>query len=92
MGGKTTYQNGALLIRPSHNYIHLIENTDFKLFIEISHELIREHQAGEITKERIITIQQILEFFEAKYSDAYTRSGTPLIQEEYVRRRKKYEE
>lgn len=92
LGGKTTYGNGALLIRTSHNYIHLIENTDFKLFMEISQELVREHRAGEITQENITAIHQVLEFFEAKYSDAYTRSGTPLIQEEFIRRRKKYEE
>lgn len=86
LGGKTTFDNGALLIRPSHNYIHTIEDIDFKLFIELSQELKREHKDG-ITKERLLVIRQILEFFEEKYKNSYARNGTPLIKEEYVRRR-----
>ena len=53
LGGKTTFDNGALLIRSSHNYIHTIEDIDFKLFIELSQELKREHIDG-ITKERLL--------------------------------------
>lgn len=87
LGGQTTYGNGALLIRASHNYIHTIEAFDFKLFLELSQELKKEHAQGEITRDRLITIAQILKFFEDKYSDSFTRGGTPLIKEEFTRRR-----
>ena len=87
LGGKTTFENGALLIRDSHNYIHLVEVMDFKLFIELSQELKKEHETGEITKERLIAIQQMLEFFENKYKNSYARNGTPLIKSDFVRRR-----
>ena len=86
-GGKTTYQNGALLIRDvSHNYIHTIEAMDFKLFIELSQELKAEHNDG-ITREHLLAIKQMLEFFEQKYKDQHTRKGTPIIKKEYVRGR-----
>lgn len=86
-GGQTTYDNGSLLVRSTaHNYIHIIENTDFKLFIELSQELKNEHEAG-ITKEHLIAIRQMLEFFEDKYEHEYTKRGVPIIKEEFVQRR-----
>lgn len=86
-GGETTYKNGALLIRPSHNYIHTIEAFDFRLFLELSQELKKEHAQGEITRDRLVTIAQMLKYFETKYKDSYTRGGSPLIKDEFVRRR-----
>jgi hypothetical protein len=88
-GGKTTYGNGALLTRDvSHNYIHTIEAYDFKLFIELSQELKAEHKDG-ITKEHLLAIKQMLEFFEDKFENECTRKGVPIIKEEFVRRRAK---
>ena len=85
--GKTTYKNGALLVREtSHNYIHTIETFDFKLFIELSQELKLEHQDG-ITKEHLLAIRDILEFFEYKFENQYTKRGLPIIKEDFVRRR-----
>lgn len=87
-GGKTTYENGALLVRDtSHNYIHTIENIDFKLFIEISQILKDEHLRGKITREHIQAIHDVLEFFEKKYSGTYTSKGLPVIKEDFIRRR-----
>lgn len=87
-GGKTTYANGSLLIRPSHNYIHIIEAYDYKLFLQLSRELLDEHQDGAITPERIARINELLEYFEDKYRNSVTARGTLLIQEEFIRRRK----
>ena len=86
-GGETTYKNGALLIRPSHNYIHTIETFDFKLFLELSQELKKEHKQGEITQDRLVAIAQMLGYFEEKFNGSITRGGTPLIKEEFTRRR-----
>lgn len=85
-GGKTTFDNGALLIKDSHSYIHTIESYDFKLFIELSQELKNEHIDG-ITKEHLIAIRQMLEFFENKFEYQYTKKGLPIIKEGFVRRR-----
>lgn len=86
LGGKTSLENGSLLIRSSHNYIHIIQDYEFRLFVEISEELKKEHING-ITKEQLITIRQILEYFESKYSDYCTKDGSLLIKEEFVRKR-----
>ena len=88
-GGKTTYENGALLIRPSHNYIHTIETTDFKIFLEITQVLRDEHQAKQITREHLQEIYKLLEFFEHKYEYQYTKKGVPIIKEDFIRRRVK---
>lgn len=85
--GKTTYQNGALLVREtSHNYIHTIEEYEFNLFIELSQELIAEHKDG-ITKDHLLAIRQMLEYFEGRYKDMYTKRGVLIVKDEYVRRR-----
>ena len=85
--GKTTYKNGALLVREtSHNYIHVIEEYEFQLFIELSQELIAEHKDG-ITKDHLLAIRQMLEYFEGRYKDMYTKRGGLIVKEEYIRRR-----
>lgn len=85
--GKTTYKNGALLVREtSHNYIHTIEEYEFQLFIELSQELIAEHKDG-ITKDHLLAIRQMLEYFEHKFENQYTKRGVPIIKEEFTRRR-----
>lgn len=86
--GKTTYENGAMLNRyTSHNYIHTIEEMDFKLFIELSQILKDEHAAKKITPDHIKEIYQLLNYFESKYDGQYTKRGNLIIKEEYVRRR-----
>lgn len=87
-GGKTLYNNGALLVRDtSHNYIHTIENVDFKLFIEISQLLKDEHLRGAITLDHLRAIHDILELFEKKYNGGYTSKGLPIIKDEFIKRR-----
>ena len=86
--GKTTYENGALLNRhTSHDYIHTIEEFDFKLFIELSQILKDEHNVGKITPEHIQEINLLLTYFERKYENQYTKRGNLIIKEEYIRRR-----
>ena len=86
--GKTTYNNGALLVREtSHNYIHTIEEYEFQLFIELSQILNDEHKCKAITKEHLQNIREILEYFERQYENKYTKRGNLIIREEYIRRR-----
>lgn len=86
--GKTTYENGALLNRnTSHNYIHTIEEYEFDLFMELSEILKDEHKCKAITKEHLVEIRTILEYFERKYNNQYTKRGNLIIREDYIRRR-----
>lgn len=86
--GKTTLDNGALLNRnTSHNYIHTIEEYEFDLFEELSEILKDEHRCKAITTEHLREIRTILEYFEQKYNNQYTKRGNLIVKEEYVRRR-----
>lgn len=88
-GGQTTYDNGALLVRStSHNYIHLIEEYDYKMFLMVSKLLIEEKNMGKVDIEILKEIDGILNCFEEKYERAYTKKGQPLVREEFTRRRK----
>ena len=40
-GGKVTYDNGALLTRRAHNYLHLIERIDIDIYNRIN-EVLKE--------------------------------------------------
>ena len=87
-GGKTTYDNGAILNRAtSHNYIHIIEAFEYDLFLEITQVLRDEHQAKAITKEHLQAIRDVLEYFEIKYQNQSTSRGLPIVKEEFIRRR-----
>lgn len=88
-GGETTYNNGVLLVRStSHNYIHTIEEYDYKIFLMVTRLLIEEKNMGKVDIEILKEIDGILNCFEEKYERAYTKKGQPLVREEFTRRRK----
>ena len=87
-GGKTKTDNLCILNRfTSHNYIHLIEDTDYKVFLEISKYLMEQVKKGEISREQILRINDALEFFEFKFRDEEDRHGERLIKPEYKTKR-----
>lgn len=87
-GGKTKKNNLCILNRyTSHNYIHLIEDTDYKVFLELSKYLLEEITKGEINQEQLLRINDALEFFEYKYRDEEDRHGELLIKPEYKSKR-----
>ena len=86
-GGQTKKNNLCVLNRfTSHNYIHLIEDTDFKVFLEISKYLLEQVKMGQISREKLLEIDEVLKFFEYKYRDEETRGGELLIKPEYKKR------
>lgn len=86
-GGKTEKKNLCVLNRyTSHNYIHLIEDTDFKVFLEVSKYLLEQVKMGQISREKLLQIDDVLQFFEFKYRDEETRGGELLIKPEYKKR------
>lgn len=87
-GGKTKKDNLCILNRyTSHNYIHLIEDTDYKVFLEISKYLLEEIKKGEISQDQLLRINDALEFFEFKFRDEEDRHGDRLIKPEYKSKR-----
>ena len=87
-GGQTKKNNLCALNRfTSHNYIHLIEDTDYKVFLELSKYLLEEVAKGEISREQLLRIADALQFFEFKYRDEEDRHGERLIKPEYKSKR-----
>lgn len=87
-GGKTKKDNLCILNRyTSHNYIHLIEDTDYKIFLEVSKYLLEEIKKGEISPDQLLRINDALEFFEFKFRDEEDRHGERLIKPEYKSKR-----
>ena len=86
-GGQTKKNNLCVLNRyTSHNYIHLIEDTDFKVFLEISKYLLEQVKKGEIGREQLLRIYDALDFFEYKFRNEEDRHGEKLIKPEYKKR------
>lgn len=87
-GGKTEKKNLCVLNRfTSHNYIHLIEDTDYKVFLELSKYLLEQVSKGEISREQLLRIEDALQFFEYKYRNEEDRHGERLIKPEYKEKR-----
>lgn len=86
-GGVTKKNNLCILNRhTSHNYIHLIEDTDYKLFLQVSKYLLEQVHNGKIDLEQIARINDVLDIFEQKYKDEEARSGELLIKPEFKNR------
>ena len=87
LGGQTKKNNLCVLTRDTaHNYIHLIEDYDYKVFIQISQQLIEQVKKGTISMDEIERINELLCFFEEKYRDEQTKNGELLIKPEYKTR------
>lgn len=88
--GETTYENGCLLCRhTSHNYIHLIEELDYKTFLMISKLLVEEKKFKAIDMDILKEMNDILCCFEKKYENVYTKRGVLVIKEDFIKRRTK---
>ena len=65
----------------------LLEDTDYKVFLEVSKYLLEEVKKGEISREQLLRIADALQFFEFKYRDEEDRHGDRLIKPEYKSKR-----
>jgi hypothetical protein len=92
-GGKETIENGAILIQSAgHDYLHVIERIERKVFEDITW-VLREinEQRYMPTKEQLARINHILKYFEEKYQGETTSKGKPLIRQRFLRRVNYYE-
>lgn len=86
-GGQTKKDNLCVLNRfSSHNYIHLIEDTDYRIFLQVSSCLLKQVKEGKIDIEELKRIDEILQFFEYKYRDEEDRHRELLIKPIYKKR------
>jgi hypothetical protein len=87
-GGQTKKNNLCVLNRyTSHNYIHLIEDYDYKAFLNISRCLMEQVKLGKVSIGEINTIFELLQEFEFKHRNIEDRNGDPIIKEEYKTKR-----
>ncbi len=87
-GGVYVMDNGAILVRnTSHDYIHLIERVDKKIFNAITDEMKKENKQGSIERDNIVKIDEYLCDFEERHSDDTIGKGRKLlIRDEFLRR------
>lgn len=82
-----TIQNGAILKQSTaHNYLHIVERYDKELFDGITAVMVGENLQGYLDLNSIKRIDDLLRYFEREYCGARTKTGKPLIKEEYTRR------
>lgn len=87
-GGQTKKNNLCVLNRiTSHNYIHLIEDYDYKAFLKISKCLMEQVKLGKVSIGEINIIFELLSEFEFKHRNIEDRNGNPIIKEEYKTKR-----
>lgn len=88
-GGEKSYDNGAILRQDtSHQYIHIIEDRDFDMFVYINRILkeINEQQAHP-TKAQLLAIRNVLLQFEREHSSDRNSKGKLLIKERFIKER-----
>lgn len=84
-GGKKTIDNGAILTRNSHQYLHLIESKEDKLYYAINQllKLINKQKMPPTEEQRQIMDFLLEEFYEIHKEDKNAK-GKPLIKEKYI--------
>lgn len=87
-GGPINIWNGAVLIQTAgHDYLHVIERYERKLFEDITKILIEiNEQRFMPTRDQLLTIHSILESFEKLYSKERTSTGRLIVKDRYLRR------
>ena len=86
-GGKLEIENGAILTKNAHDYLHLIETRDLELYIYINTILRNINDQGFFsTKHQLLTIESLLRKFEQKHKFDKNCEGKILIKKEYYKR------
>lgn len=86
-GGIETIQNGAIIRRIPHDYLHIIERYDPEIFRYLTSEMIDMNVKGYIDMENIENIDDLLYNFENDHARTRTKKGKPIIKDKYLRRK-----
>ena len=86
-GGKMKMNNGALLLPPSHRYLHLIEFKDIETYVAINKifKFVNEQRAEPTMEQREI-LEYLLRQFESEHRWDKGSKGKLLIKREYYQR------
>ena len=86
-GGKETIENGAVLTRTGHEYLHIVESRDMELYNYINNVLKQINEQGFMPIERqLLAIDAMLKMFEKTHRYDRTKSNKRLIKENYLKR------
>ena len=85
-GGPYARWNGAILFSTPHQYLHMIEQVDYKYFAYITSEMIDMNIKGILDERNVEAVHDILCEFEHKYRDRYSKKGKRLIKDQYLNR------
>lgn len=83
LGGTYTIENGAILVRRAHTYLHLIEKFDYLKFCYITSEMINMNIKGYLDINNIKLIDEILCEFEYENQFKKNVKDEFLIKDEY---------
>ncbi len=83
LGGTYTIENGAILVRRSHTYLHLIEKFDYLKFCYITSEMINMNVKRSLDINSIKIIDDILSQFEYENQFRKNIKDKFLIKDEY---------
>lgn len=86
-GGKETIENGAVLARPAHEYLHIIEFKDIETYITLNKIFrIINNQGYAPTQEQYRIINYLLLKFEREHKRDLSSKGKLLIKQKYLER------
>lgn len=84
--------NGAILVQnTSHEYLHIIEHTDYDMFSALTSEMIDMNINGHLDIENLRYIKDILLLFEREHDHDKNKRGKLLIKREYTQNRFNWE-
>ena len=85
--GKETIENGAVLTKNSHEYLHIVESRDLELYNYINNVLKQINEQGhEPLLRQILAIDYLLKLFEYDHINDRSSKNKRLIKSEYLRR------
>lgn len=84
--GKITRENGAIIQRIPHDYLHLIQSKDEDIFYYLTSEMIDMNIKGFLDSCNIRNINDVLCQFEREHCSDRSKKGKLLIKEEYTKR------
>lgn len=84
--GNCTIQNGAVLFRKPHDYLHIIEDYDLDIFYAITSEMVDMNVKRYLDTKNLLKIDDLLKCFEREYCGKRTSHNNLIIKEEYTRR------
>lgn len=85
-GGLYVRNNGAIIQRCPHDYLHIVERYDPEMFYYLTSEMIDMNIKGYLDSCNIRNIDDVLKEFEREHCSYRNKKGKLLIKEEYTRR------